>query len=124
VNNDVARAAGLLAVAVLPGLAGITPSAYEHPAQLSAGFHNAVLICAGLCAAGGVLSAVLIGRSMPEVGQLRAEDPAAFQPHCPVDGPQVRSAVTVGCRDEDESVGAGGQPVVEGGRGDPGALPR
>ncbi len=60
VNNDVARTAGLLAVAVLPGLAGITQSAYAHPAQLSAGFHNAVLIAAGLCALGGVLSWLLI----------------------------------------------------------------
>jgi EmrB/QacA subfamily drug resistance transporter len=62
VNNDVARAAGLLAVAVLPGLAGITPSAYDDPAQLSTGFHHAVLIAAGLCALGGVLSFLLISR--------------------------------------------------------------
>jgi EmrB/QacA subfamily drug resistance transporter len=60
VNNDVARAAGLLAVAVLPPLSGITSSAYEHPAALSDGFATAMLICAALCALGGVLSAVLI----------------------------------------------------------------
>jgi EmrB/QacA subfamily drug resistance transporter len=60
VNNDVARAAGLLAVAVLPPLSGITSSAYEHPAALSDGFATAMLICAALCALGGVLSALLI----------------------------------------------------------------
>ena len=32
INNDVARVAGLLAVAVLPALAGITPAAYADPA--------------------------------------------------------------------------------------------
>ena len=55
VNNDVARIAGLLAVAVLPGLAGITQSAYSDPDLLSTGFHHAVLISAGLCALGGLL---------------------------------------------------------------------
>ncbi|HEU5268088.1 MAG TPA: MFS transporter, partial [Jatrophihabitans sp.] len=60
INNDVARVAGLLAVAVLPGLAGITPSTYAHPGELSTGFQHAVLIAAALCAFGGVLSALLI----------------------------------------------------------------
>ena len=60
VNNDVARVAGLLAVAVLPGLAGITPAAYADPTLFSAGFRSAVLIAAGLCAAGGVLAALTI----------------------------------------------------------------
>ena len=58
VNNTVARAAGLLAVAVLPGLAGIDEDAYTHPAALSSGFHRAVLIAAGLCVAGGVTAAL------------------------------------------------------------------
>ena len=35
VNNDVARAAGLIAVAVLPALAGITGTSYLHPAALA-----------------------------------------------------------------------------------------
>lgn len=60
VNNDIARVAGLLAVAVLPALAGITPAAYDHPADLSAGFHRAMIITGVLCLAGGVLSALLV----------------------------------------------------------------
>ena len=56
VNNDVARIAGLLAVAVLPSLSGITPAAYADKALLSAGFHHAVLIAGALCALGGVLA--------------------------------------------------------------------
>jgi EmrB/QacA subfamily drug resistance transporter len=73
INNDVARTAGLLAVAVLPALAGISPAAYADPALLSNGFHRAVLIAAALCAAGGVLSALTI-RSDVLAG---AGDPAA-----------------------------------------------
>ncbi|GGL97256.1 DHA2 family efflux MFS transporter permease subunit [Nakamurella endophytica] len=60
VNNDVARVAGLLAVAVLPGLAGLTPEAYQDPASLSAAFRHAVLIAGALCAAGGLLAALTI----------------------------------------------------------------
>lgn len=56
VNNDVARTAGLLAVAVLPGLAGIDSAAYADATRLATGFHHAVLIAAALCALGGVLS--------------------------------------------------------------------
>jgi EmrB/QacA subfamily drug resistance transporter len=60
VNNDVARVGGLLAVAVLPGLAGISSAAYAHPAQLSTGFHHAMWVAGGLCAFGGLLSALLL----------------------------------------------------------------
>ena len=60
VNNDVARTAGLIAVAVLPALAGITGDAYLHPAALTQGFHTAVLIAAAAAAAGGVLAAATI----------------------------------------------------------------
>lgn len=60
VNNDVARAAALIAVALLPATGGITGNAYHHPAMFSAGFHAASLVAAALCAASGVLAAVAI----------------------------------------------------------------
>jgi len=60
VNNDVARAAGLIAVAVLPALAGITGDSYLHPVQLAHGFKTAAVIAAVFCAAGGVLAALTI----------------------------------------------------------------
>ena len=56
VNNDVARAAGLIAVAVLPALAGITGDSYLHPAELAHGFKVAAMMAAVFCAAGGVLA--------------------------------------------------------------------
>jgi EmrB/QacA subfamily drug resistance transporter len=90
VNNDVARAAGLLAVAVMPGLAGISQHAYDNPALLSTGFHHAVLIAAGLCALGGVLSAFLIGKEIPSTDEACEHDPAALCVHCPISAPHVR----------------------------------
>jgi EmrB/QacA subfamily drug resistance transporter len=66
VNNDVARVGSLIAVAVLPAAAGLTGTAYLHPAEFSAGFGTASLISAGLCLAGGVLAAVTIRNPRPE----------------------------------------------------------
>jgi EmrB/QacA subfamily drug resistance transporter len=60
VNNVVARTAGLLAVSVLPFLAGITGDSYLNPTELAAGFRTAMLIAAALCAAGGLLAACTI----------------------------------------------------------------
>ena len=60
VNNDLARTAGLFAVAVLPALSGITAAAYKSPAELSRGFHHAAWIAATLCASGGVLAGLFI----------------------------------------------------------------
>lgn len=60
VNNDVARTAGLIAVAVLPGLAGITDAAYRHPAALSAGFDRAVVVAGIAAASAGVLSFLFV----------------------------------------------------------------
>ena len=60
VNNDVARFGGLLAVAVLPALAGITGTAYLHPEALPAGFRTAALIAGAMCAADGLLAAFTI----------------------------------------------------------------
>ena len=64
INNDVARTAGLIAVAVLPPAAGITGKSYLDPRALDAGFHIAVLISAAGCAAGGILAAFTIKSSL------------------------------------------------------------
>ncbi|MBV8445268.1 MAG: MFS transporter [Candidatus Dormibacteraeota bacterium] len=57
VNNDIARAAGLIAVAVIPAAAGIpTGGSGVETAALAAHFPTGMLICATLCAAGGVIS--------------------------------------------------------------------
>ena len=60
INNDVARAAGLIAVAVLPAAAGITGYAYQHPGAFDHGFTTAVLLAAAICALGGCLAAITI----------------------------------------------------------------
>ena len=60
VNNDAARVGGLLAIAVLPPLAGITGAGYLHPATLAAGFRTAMLTAGAVCAAGGLLAALTI----------------------------------------------------------------
>jgi len=60
VNNDVARAGGLVAVAVLPVVSSLTGSAYLHAATFAHGFRTAGLICAVMCGIGGVIAAVTI----------------------------------------------------------------
>jgi EmrB/QacA subfamily drug resistance transporter len=60
INNVVARAAALLAVAVLPLLAGLTGAAALSSTELAGGFRTAMLISAAICAAGGVLAALTI----------------------------------------------------------------
>jgi EmrB/QacA subfamily drug resistance transporter len=56
VNNAIARTAGLLAVAILPAVAGLTGSSYTDPAALTHSWRIAMWICATLCAAGGLLA--------------------------------------------------------------------
>jgi hypothetical protein len=88
VNNDAARFGGLLAVAVLPALAGITGTAYLHPDALAAGFRIAVLISGGLCVAGGLLAAVMI--TNPASGQRPADTGTPDQClHCGLDAPPL-----------------------------------
>ena len=71
VNNDVARAAGLLAVAILPSIAGLTGAAYLRPADFADGFRTAMTICGGLAIAGGLLAAFTISNGVLARGQRR-----------------------------------------------------
>ena len=88
VNNDVARAASLIAVAVLPPAAGLTGTAYLHAARFSAGFGTASLISAGLCLAGGALAAVTIRNPRPKAGTA-----PQHLLHCALDAPPSAAAV-------------------------------
>jgi EmrB/QacA subfamily drug resistance transporter len=56
VNNAVARAAQLLAVAALPVAVGLSGDDYTDPAAFTDGFRMALVVCAALFAAGGVIS--------------------------------------------------------------------
>jgi EmrB/QacA subfamily drug resistance transporter len=85
VNNDVSRAAGLLAVAILPAAAGLTGAAYLHPDVFSSGFRSATFISAALCFAAGALAAVTIRNPRRAAGR-EAEVPAQIL-HCGLDGP-------------------------------------
>lgn len=87
VNNDVARAAGLIAVAVLPPLAGLTGGTYLHPAALAHGFRTAALIAAAFCAAGGVLATVTIRN--PSRAKCEESTPREFT--CGLEAPPLRN---------------------------------
>jgi EmrB/QacA subfamily drug resistance transporter len=88
VNNDVARTAGLIAVAVLPAVAGLTGSSYVHPAEFDAGFHTAMLVAAATCAAGGLIAALTIRN--PAHARARDLLPCTG---CALDGPALATRV-------------------------------
>jgi len=92
VNNDVARFGGLLAVAMLPALVGLTGSAYLHPDALATGFRAAVVISGALCAAGGLLAAVTITNPArgPRLAGAVAPDQCL---HCGLDAPPLTTSV-------------------------------
>ena len=60
VNNAVARTAQLLAIAVLPPLAGLSGDAYTDPVAVAEAFRTAMTICAGVAAMGAVIGYITI----------------------------------------------------------------
>jgi EmrB/QacA subfamily drug resistance transporter len=90
VNNVVARLGGLIAVAVLPALAGIDGQSYLRPRDLGHGFHTATLIAGGLCVAGGIVAAIGIRNDadMPSPGDEQARNPL-MTVSCALDAPSL-----------------------------------
>jgi EmrB/QacA subfamily drug resistance transporter len=90
VNNAVARTAGLLAVAILPAVAGLTGSSYTDPAVLTHGWRTAMWVCAAVCAVGGFVALgvdnkVLSAEPEPDVVDEAPHPGECF--HCGVEGP-------------------------------------
>jgi len=94
VNNDVARLGGLVAVAVLPALVGISGRSYLHPTELAAGFRSGVLIAAGICIGAGVLAAVGL-RGAARTSDAAYVEEGARRFHCALDGAPLGNATLV-----------------------------
>ena len=65
INNAVARLAGLIATAALPLAAGLGGAAKLEGASYAEGFARAMLISAGLCAAGAVVALLTVRNDHP-----------------------------------------------------------
>jgi EmrB/QacA subfamily drug resistance transporter len=66
VNNAVARAAGLMAIAALPVLAGISGDGYTDAGAFNLSYQTGMLYAAALLAAGAVIAVTLISHNLAE----------------------------------------------------------
>ncbi|MFE3017144.1 MFS transporter [Streptomyces sp. NPDC059256] len=78
VNNAAARAAGLLAVAALPLLAGMGPEAYRSADEFGETFNKAMPMCAGVLVLGALIAVVMVRRPAP------TPDGTEVRPECRV----------------------------------------
>jgi EmrB/QacA subfamily drug resistance transporter len=92
VNNAVARVAGLLAIAVLPIVAGLNGEAYHTADLLLPAFRIAMVVCAALLTAGALLSVLFVrtplARGTTQYGNVPEEE---HRYRCPIDGPSLES---------------------------------
>ena len=91
INNAIARTAGLLAVVVVPALAGLSSAGIEDAAALGRGFVTSMLIGAGLLVVGALVAWFGVGRTEPAKPELRPADRVAVHrcTHCATSGPQL-----------------------------------
>lgn len=83
VNNALARTGGLLAVAAVPPLVGLTGDAYESPAAFTRGYHTSMLVCAVMMAVAAVIAFATIRTNVlaaQEAGRPAPERPGEASP--------------------------------------------
>lgn len=88
VNNAVARTGGLLIVAVLPVMTGLGAGGFQDPVALGAAFRTAMLVCAGLLAAGGLIAGLFIRKPRPLAPPSSSAGECPRR-HCGVDAPPL-----------------------------------
>ena len=100
INTAVSRLAGLIVVAVLPLVAGLTGKKFYDPSAMVHGFHVAMLACAGLAVAGGVLAWFSISSEVLESEPAPGGDLPTGVLHdfsCAVAGPPLRPGREADC---------------------------
>jgi EmrB/QacA subfamily drug resistance transporter len=108
INNAVSRVGSLLAVAVLPLVAGLTGDAFYDPVAMTDGFRTAMVVCAALAALGGVLAWLTISSDVLAPEGADAEEAATTNDFsCGVAGTPLRSSPSAA------------QPVALSGSGQP-----
>jgi EmrB/QacA subfamily drug resistance transporter len=94
VNNAAARAAGLLAVAGLPAIVGMTGDGYRVPSTVDSGFDKAMLICAGLLVLGAVLAWLTVRSDALETApDTEPHAEPCCKTACPVGAPPLEGEV-------------------------------
>ncbi|WP_067826562.1 MFS transporter [Nocardia inohanensis] len=96
VNNAVARAAGLLAVAAIPPLAGLTGDAYNDPSRFEHGFRMALLSCVVLMVAAAALAFVTVRNDT--LATAPPEATPQCKVNCPVGAPPLEPATAAAHR--------------------------
>jgi EmrB/QacA subfamily drug resistance transporter len=110
VNNDVARTAALLAVAVLPVAAGISGADALQPDRFAGGFRTAMIIAAVLCVAGGLLSWLTIRNPEPQAALDEEQVPVPAGPPAVGDGPYLNCPLNAPPPARQPSSRASGRP--------------
>jgi EmrB/QacA subfamily drug resistance transporter len=93
INNATARSAGLLAIAVVPTIAGLSSAGLADAATFARGYGIAMMISIGLLLAAAALSWWGIGR-IPEASDLDISSdtervPVHLVAHCPISSPAL-----------------------------------
>lgn len=96
INNAVSRTGGLLAVAALPPVAGITTDAFSDPIQFAAGFTTAMRASAALVAFSAAVALLGIRDRLPDGRPACPYHQVSGHSRCPVDGAPLHPPADAG----------------------------